>query len=134
MRNEYRYTMSKRFFCKYVLHLQKEKFLKLAKKKVMNWNRYPIHMCNTQFQLKHGYLKICLMEIIFSAFSIIHIHTHTTHIHTIHTHTHTHTHTLANTHILTHTIANTHTHTNTKRVSIYRLYKNIKMWYQLRII
>ena len=79
-------------------------------------------MCNTQFQLKHGYLKICLMEIIFSAFSIIHIHTHTTHIHTIYTHTHT----LANTHILTHTIANTHTHThtNTKRVSIYRLYKN----------
>ena len=53
MRNEYRYTMSKRFFCKYVLHLQKGKFLKLVKKKVINWNRYPIHVCNTQFQLKH---------------------------------------------------------------------------------
>ena len=71
-------------------------------------------MCNTQFQLKHGYLKICLMEIIFSAFSIIHIHTHTTHYIPS-----THTHTLANTHIHTHTIANTHTHTLTQKELVY---------------
>ena len=70
-------------------------------------------MCNTQFQLKHGYLKICLMEIIFSAFSIIHTHTHTTHIHTIHTHTHTHTHT--DTHTDTHTQTHTHRHTHTHK-------------------